>query len=193
MIQAHPLGILLAFIFVISIGSLFFWMFRVPPSLPLPVIQARRSVSALRKILVPVGESIPSERAVELACRLGHDQKAELVLVHVVTVPYSMSLDTPLLQQENAARHVLGIGCQIAERFGMHAETRLLRHRHVADAVLQVAREEQVDAIILGVGIKTRVPGTDWGRTTEELLQRAPCEVIVDKVPMSAEALTLAA
>ena len=94
---------------------------------------------------------------------------------------------------KSSARHALEIGCQIAERFGIHAETRLLRHRHAADGVLQVAGEEQVDAIVLGVGIKTRVPGTDWGRTTEELLQRASCEVIVDKVPMTAEALTLGA
>jgi len=177
----------------VSISSLFFWMFRVPPSLPLPVIQVRHSVSALRKIVVPIGETIPSERAVELACRLGHDQKADLVLVHVINVPYSMSLDTPLPEQEKAANRVLKIGCQIAEGFGIHARTRLVRQRHVADGVLQIAREEQADAIILGVGIKTRVPGMDWGRTTADLLQRAPCEVIVDKVPMSAETISLPA
>jgi nucleotide-binding universal stress UspA family protein len=193
MIQAHPIGILLAFVFAVLISSLFLWMFKVPPMLPLPVIQVRHSVSALRKIVVPIGESIPSERAVELACRLGHDQKAELVLVHVITVPYSMSLNAPLPEQEKAAQRVLEIGCQIAAGFGIHAQTRLLRQRHVADGVLQVARDEEADAIVLGVGIKSRVPGTDWGRTTADLLQRAPCEVIVDKVPMTAETMAFQA
>jgi nucleotide-binding universal stress UspA family protein len=193
MIQVHPIGIILALVFAVSIGSLFRWMFKVPPMLPLPVIQVQHSVSALRKIIVPIGETIPSERAVELACRLGHDQKADLVLVHVITVPYSMSLDAPLPEQEKSAQKVLEIGCQIAARFGIHAQTRLLRQRHVADGVLQVAREEEADAIVLGVGIKSRVPGTDWGRTTADLLQRAPCEVIVDKVPMSAETMALQA
>ncbi len=189
MIQLNPIGILLAFVFAVSIGSLFHWMFKVPPMLPLPVIQVEHSVSALHKIIVPIGDTIPSERAVELACRLGHDQKAELVLVHVITVPYSMSLNTPLPEQEKAAQKVLEIGRQIAIRFGIHPQTFVLHHRHVADAVLQVAREEEADAIVLGVGIKSRVPGTDWGRTTADLLQRASCEVIVDKVPMTAEAM----
>ncbi len=193
MIQAHPLGILFAFVFAVSIGSLFYWMFRVPPMLPLPVIQVRHSVSAMRKIIVPIGETIPSERAVELACRLGHDQTADLLLVHVITVPYSMSLNTPLPEQEKAAQRILEIGRQIAVGFGIHPQTFVLHHRHVADAVLQVAREEEADAIILGVGIKSRVPGTDWGRTTADLLQRAPCEVIVDKVPMSADTMGLQA
>ena len=193
MIQAHPIGILLAFVFAVLISSLFLWMFKVPPMLPLPVIRVQHSVSALRKIVVPIGETIPSERAVELACRLGHDQKADLVLVHVITVPYSMSLNTPLPEQEKAAQKVLEIGRQIAIGFGIHPQTIVLHHRHVADAVLQVAREEEADAIVLGVGIKSRVPGTDWGRTTADLLQRAPCEVIVDKVPMSAETIALQA
>lgn len=180
MVQLHPIGILLALIFVTAISSLFFWMFRVPPVLPLPVVKVRRSVSALHKILVPIGESIPSERAVELACRLGHDQKAELVLVHVITVPYSMSLDTALPVQEKSAHKVLELGCQIAEQFKVHAHTRIIRARQAAEGILQVAREEQPDAIVLGVGIKTRVPGADWGRTTSDLLRRAPCEVIVE-------------
>lgn len=193
MVQLHPLGFLLAFVFIGSIGSLFYWMFHVPPTFPLPVVRVHRSVSALHKILVPIGETIPSERAVEFACRLGHDQKAELVLVHVITVPYSMSLDTALPRQEKASKEFLEIGCQIASRFGIHAKTRIVRQRNAADGVLQVAREEQVDVIVLGVGQKRRAPGVDWGRTTSEVLQRATCEVVIDKVPMTAEAVSLEA
>lgn len=193
MVQLHPLGFLLAFVFIGAISSLFYWMFRVPPALPLPVIRVRRSVAALRKILVPIGETIPSERAVEFACRLGHDQKAELVLVHVITVPYSLSLDSALPREEKSSQEFLDIGSQIASRFGVHAKTRIVRQRNAADGVLQVAREEQVDVIVLGVGQKRRVPGMDWGRTTSDILQRATCEVVIDRVPMTAETVPLQA
>lgn len=193
MLQLHPLGFLLAFVFLGSVSSLFYWMFRVPPALSLPVVRVRRSVSALRRILVPIGETIPSERAVEFACRLGQEQKAELVLVHVITVPYSMSLDTALPRQEKASQEFLDIGCQIASRFGVRAKTRIVRHRNAADGVLQVAREEQVDMIVLGVGQKRRVPGLDWGNTTTEVLRRATCEVVIDRVPMTAETVALSA
>jgi nucleotide-binding universal stress UspA family protein len=195
MVQLHPIGILLGLVFVTAIGALFFWMFRVPPAMPLPVVKVRRSLTAVHKILVPVGVTIPSERAVELACRLGHDQKAELVLVHVITVPYTLALDTALPAEEKEAHEALELGCLIAERYGVRAHTRIIRERRAADGVLQVAREEEVDAIVLGVGVKRRVPGpgSEWGQTTAAIVNRAQCEVIVDKVPMEAQPIAFAA
>ena len=187
MVQLHPMGILLGLVFVFAVGSLFVWMFRVPPVLPLPVVKVRHSLQAIHKILVPVGETIPSQRAVELACRLGHDQKAELVLVHVITVPFTLSLDAALPVKEKEAHQALELASVIANQYGLHTHTRILRDRHAANGVLRVAQEEEVDAIVLGVGIKRRTPGSDWGQTTAEIVTRALCEVIVDKVPMEAQ------
>ncbi len=190
MIVANPLGILLAAVFFSSMAILFFWMFHVPPVLPLPVIKVRGSIEALHKLLVPVVEAIPSERAVELACRLGNGRKAELVLVHVIVVPYTLPLAAPMPEREKTAQETLELGNVIARRHGNHAQMRIVRHRSAAEGVLQVANEEQVDAIVLGVGVKTRVPG-EWGRTSQEILRRANCEVIVDKVPLVAQPLHL--
>jgi nucleotide-binding universal stress UspA family protein len=190
MIVANPLGILLAVIFACSMGILFFWMFHVPPALPLPVIKVRGSVEALHKLLIPIVEAIPSERAVELACRLGNGRKAELVLVHVIVVPYTLPLSAPMPEREKTAQETLELGHAIARRFHNHVQTRIVRHRSAVEGVLQVANEEQVDAIVLGVGVKTRVPG-EWGKTSQEILRRANCEVILDKVPMVAQPLHL--
>jgi nucleotide-binding universal stress UspA family protein len=182
----------LGLVFVTSIGALFFWMFRVPPALPLPVVKVHRSLQAIHKILVPIVEAIPSERAVELACRLGHDQKADLVLVHVIVVPHTLDLNAAMPDRERIAHEAIELGCMIAERVGCRAHTRILRHRNAADGILRVAREEQVDAIVLGVTDHPRVPG-EWGKTSIEILHRAPCEVVVDRVPVAAQPLTLAA
>jgi len=192
MIQAHPLGILLAVTFVSSMGLLFFWMFRVPPAVPLPVARVHRSVEAVRKILVPIVEAIPSERAVELACRVGNGKKGELILVHVIVVPYTMPLDAPIPEREKAAQEALDLGVMIAQRYGCQVQTRRVRHRSAVEGILETAREENVDAIVLGVGLKTRVPG-EWGRTSVEILRRAACEVIVDKVPIAAQPMVLTA
>ncbi len=189
MVQLSPLGILLGLVFVSAIGSLFLWMFRVPPLIPLPVVKVHRSVEAVRKILVPIVEAIPSERAVELACRMGHDQGAEIVLVNVIVVPYTLALNTPMPAREQAARDALELGSMIVQRYACHAVKRVIRHRSAADGILQVAREEAADAIILGVGAKSRVPG-EWGRTSNEVLHRATCEVIVDKVPIAVQPTT---
>ncbi len=186
MIEANPLGIFLAGIFAFSMGILFFWMFHVPPALPLPVIKVRGSIEAVHKILVPIVEAISSERAVELACRLGNGKKAELVLLHVIVVPYSLPLNAPMPEREKTAEQALELGCLIARRYGNHLHTHIIRRRNAAQGVLDVADQEQVDAIVLGVGVKPRVPG-EWGKTSLEILSRANCEVIVDKVPLPAQ------
>ncbi len=190
--DVHPLGAFLAVAFVSSMGTLFFWMFHVPPALPLSVVKVHGSVDAVHKIVVPIVEAMPSERAVELACRMGNGKKAELVLVHVIVVPYTMPLDAPLPEREQAARAALDLGSLIAHRHGCHVQTRIVRHRNAAEGILQTTREVQADAILLGIGLKSRVPG-EWGKTSEEILRRAECEVFLDKVPIAARPIALGA
>src|SRR5574341_424645 len=185
-LEGNPIGTLLALTFLAAMGALFYWMFRVPPALPLPVVQVHRSLQTMRKILVPIIEAFPSERAVEIAWRLGHEKKAELVLVHVIVVSYTLSLDAAMPNREKFANEPLEFGCMIAQRLACHVRAHVVRHRRVADGVLQAARDEKADAIVLGVGTKRRMPG-EWSQIAEEILRRAPCEVVVDKVPIPEE------
>lgn len=141
----------------------------------------------LRKVLVPILKKNLSAHAIELACRVGHDECAELVLVHVVVVPYTLSLDEPLPEQDRDAKEEFDLASTIAARYGCPARVRIVHQRYPADGVLQIAREEKVDAIVLGVGAEERVPG-EWEHTITEVLHRAECEVIIDRVPLAAQA-----
>jgi nucleotide-binding universal stress UspA family protein len=78
------------------------------------------------------------------------------------------------------------MGAAIAQRYGYAVTKRTIRHRSIPDAILHVAVEEDVDAIILGVGVKSRA-SSQWGKTSLEIMRRATCEVIVDKVPLEEE------
>ncbi len=191
MIELNPLGAVLAAIFVSSMAVLFIWMFHVPPALPLPVVKVHGSVEAVHKILVPIVEAISSERAVELACRLGNGKKADLVLAHVIVVPYTIPLEASIPEREREGKEAVELGATIAHQYGCHVVTRVVRHRNAAEGILEIARKEGVDAIVLGVGLKTRVPG-EWGKTSAEILRRSECEVIVDKVPMAARRIAMA-
>lgn len=192
MLEFNPVGIFLAVIFITSMVSLFVWMFRVPPAMPLSAAKVHQSVEAIHKILVPLGDAITSQRAVEVACRLGNGKKADLVLLHVIVVPHVLPLDAPMPDREKAAQDALELGAAIAHRLGHHVQSRVVRHRSAAEGILRIADEEKIDAIVLGVGIKSRVPG-EWGKTGEEVLRRANCEVLLDKVPMAAKRVSAAA
>jgi uncharacterized protein YhhL (DUF1145 family) len=95
-VQPHPLGVLIAIGFLLTLGVMLFWMLRLPQPLPQEVARAVYSVEAARTILVPILDLFYSERAVELACRLGRMQNATIVLAYIVEVPRLLTLDAPL-------------------------------------------------------------------------------------------------
>jgi len=183
----HPLGIGLAVLFVVLMVNLFRWMFRVPPQLSPVVAKARRSVAAWQRILVPVSEGVAAGRAVELACRLGEAQKAEIVLVYVVEVPLTLSLSAPMPAEEAKGQEVLQTVRHIVEQHNLPCETQVIPHRYVWGGILHLAREQQVDAIVMHVG-SGRSGSTDGiGRTAQEVLKRAECEVVLDRAPRRSE------
>ena len=72
-----PMGALLALAFVLSMGGLMWWMFKLPKYVPQEAAVTRHAVAALKRILVPTVGQPYSERGVELACRLGQEQQAD--------------------------------------------------------------------------------------------------------------------
>jgi nucleotide-binding universal stress UspA family protein len=180
----HPLGIALAVIFVGSMALLFRWMFAVPPMVPREVAAVSHSVAAMQRILVPVSGKVQSGRAVELACRLGGTQKAEIVLAYVLEVPFTLSLETRLPNEEARAQEALQTAQLIVEQHGLPVTTKLLPHRQAHAGILHLAKEEMVDAIVMSAGSDRPGSTEGVGRTSQEVLRRAPCEVILDKYPV---------
>jgi nucleotide-binding universal stress UspA family protein len=179
----NPIGILLAIVFVVSMGFLFFWMFRVPRAVPREVAAVRRSVAAMQRILVPVSGKIASGRAVELACRLGTAQKSEIVLAYIIEVPFTLSLGTPVPAEEARGQEALRTAQFIVEQHGLPVRTKIVPHRYAWGGILHLVKEETADAIVMSVGAGRPGQAEGVGRTTQEVLRRAECEVIVDKMP----------
>lgn len=182
-IHITPLGILLATLFAASMGGLLWWMLHPPAPMAPAVAKARRSVDALKRILVPtIGESY-AEHAVELACRLGKEQKAEILLLYVLEVPRTLPLNAPLPADEAKAQETLKRAQEIVYLHGLPWGIRIERAREAASGILHVAKEYDVDLIVLGTRPGAVRDQGILGRTTLALLRQAPCEVIVDKPP----------
>jgi nucleotide-binding universal stress UspA family protein len=129
-------------------------------------------------------QSMASERAVELACRLGEAQRAELMLLYVVEVPLTLPLTASMPDQEESGHDALETAKAIVARHNLPVSVRMIPERYAWDGILRVAAEENVDAIVMSLGVKRRRTGDEIGRTTQQVLRNAPCEVIVDKAPI---------
>jgi len=139
-------------------------------------------------ILGGLGTLVHVEHTAELACHLCEGRRSRLVFVYPIIVPLALPLDAALPDQERDARDAMERGMYIAAQRGCDAEARVVRHRRAADAILEVARAERFDKIVLGARFNLNVPHEyDIAETVEaEILRHAKCEVIVDHESIAA-------
>jgi nucleotide-binding universal stress UspA family protein len=133
--------------------------------------------------LVPTSGVPYAEKGIELACRLGTEQKAEIVLTHVLEIPRTLPLNAPIPEAEKEANEALNRAKEIVELHNLVPILRLERAREAGEGIVKVAKDNQVDVIVLGIRPTWRGSQNIWGRTTDILLRKAPCEVIFDKLP----------
>jgi len=176
------LGAFLAFIFAASMGVLLWWMFHVPRAIPLAAAKARRAVGAIKKILVPTSGALYSERGIELACRLGEEQKAEIYLVTIIEVSRTLPLEAPMPEAEAKAEDIIKRGESIVSLRGLKAKGEVRRGRIAGEEIIRAAKDWEADLIVMGIRSEIRMAQEILGRTSDLVLHRAPCEVIVDKL-----------
>jgi len=179
----HPLGVSIATVFTVAMSSLLWWMLHPPKAVSFVAAKVRVAVDQIKVILVPTIGTEYSERGIELACRLGQEQHATIQLVNIVEVPLSLPLGAILPEQEEAALNVLQQGKGIVETHNLTSVTRLERARHAAEKLVEIVQKENIELIVLGLFPKLGGVENVIGRTTETLLRRLPCEIIIDAKP----------
>jgi ubiquinone biosynthesis protein len=127
----------------------------------------RRKASGVRvtRVLVGTDLSPTSERAVEWAKELAERFEAELLVLQVVS-------DGPAAAAEELAR--------FAERVaGPQARTRVATGDDPADTIVQAAREEKADVVVLGsAGMQGRKEFL-LGNVPNRVSHNAPCTVVI--------------
>lgn len=181
--QVTFLGAVLAALFAITMGGLLWWMLHPPAQIQPAVAKARHAIGAFKRILVPTSGVTYAEKAIELACRLGVEQQAEIVLTYVMEIPRTLPLNASIPEAETEANLSLERGKEIVELHNLIPITRLERAREAGEGIIKVAKENDVDVIVLGIRPTWHGSQNIWGRTTDILLRKAPCEVIIDKLP----------
>ncbi len=181
-IQITFLGTVFAFVFTASMGALLWWMFHVPRAIPLAAAKARRAVGAIKKILVPTSGTFYSEKGIELACRLGEEQKAEIYLVTVLEVPRTLPLEAPMPEAESKAQDIIKRGEEIVSLRGLQAKGEVRRGRVAGEEIIRAAKDWEADLIVMGIRSQVTMAQDILGRDSDLVLRRAPCEVILDKL-----------
>ncbi len=135
-------------------------------------------MSTTRVVALVTGDAV-DEPMIEMACMLARRQNAQLFMVAALVVERSLPLDAPLTEAAAQVRRALERAKSIASCMGSVAETRELRTRDVAAALVDEAADLGCDHIILGFAGEARGPG--W-TVAEQVLRNAPCSVWLHKL-----------
>jgi nucleotide-binding universal stress UspA family protein len=177
------MGSFLALLFSGSMAAFLWWMLHPPRQVGEAAAKARHSLFAVKRILVPTSGFPYSERGVELACRLGQEQRAQIFLAYIMEIPRTMPLGIPLPDLEQKAREALERADSIVVLHGLKTDKMVHRARIAGEEISRIAREKDVDMIVLGIRSHVGLTENILGRTSDVILRQAPCEVIIDKLP----------
>ncbi len=168
---------------------------------PLPVVMVRSGVReslagrpAYRRILVPAIGTDPGRAAQEMAFSVARRTGAQVSIVHVVTTAPKGDREAYLLgsdriplevdaQRAEVAAHVMEDARAFAEQMGVDADTAIRTGASAAQEILALARERQVDLLVVAANLRQLSGRPFLGHGVEELLEEAEATVVVVTAP----------
>jgi nucleotide-binding universal stress UspA family protein len=147
----------------------------------------RRSTPAqlqLKRILVPVDFSVPSQEALNFARRLASSFGADITLLHVVeNMPVAVFPEMPAYLDysgedfDAAERDLQALAAEVAG--GLKTVRAMVRNGLAAHEIVEAARELDSDLIVIATHGYTGWKHFCLGSTAERVVRTAPCPVFV--------------
>jgi len=137
----------------------------------------------INKILVAARGNGVDQVAVELACKISRKTKAKIFIVYVIEVNRSLPVDAIIKSDMESAEKVLMEAEEYAQENDFEVETEIIQARDVGPAIIEVAHQNSVDMIIMGMTYKKRFGSFSMGNAVPHVLEEAPCRVVICREP----------
>jgi nucleotide-binding universal stress UspA family protein len=180
-IQVTVAGAVIALGIAAAVGAVLWWMLH-PPSSHVQRIAAEAESELERMVgslIVAFSPEIDSSHMMVLAAKLARGERSELLAIYVIEVPYTLPPDAEMESEERAALDALGAAETIAQKSNVTIRTETIKARSTKQAVLDVAKREKANLIILGSYREGKYSGAPLGREIEEIAADAKCDVLI--------------
>lgn len=188
-VATHPFGRTIGFIWM-GVGLLMYVVYRKAKGYSLTRTLEKAVVPVSMQadidydqILAPITGSRISDEMMVLACQLATEKKSAIDGLYVIEVPLNLPLDASLVNERAKAAKVLKAGALIASQFKVKFTPHVVTARQAGRAIVEEAANRRSEVIILGTTRKRRIGNLVFGRTSDFVLDHAPCEVLLNLVP----------
>ncbi|MFQ5863317.1 MAG: universal stress protein [Candidatus Brocadiales bacterium] len=137
----------------------------------------------IKKVLCPVDYSVCSQDAFKYAAHIARIESAKMYLVHVVDIrsfghESTLDLDVPKPGEDAIKRIKEELVKKAADEVeGVDIEPIVIVGVPVKD-ILSVAKEKEVDLIVMGTHGRTGLSHVIVGSVAENVVRKAPCPVL---------------
>jgi basic amino acid/polyamine antiporter, APA family len=135
------------------------------------------------RILVPMKLGPIGEEVIATAIKLAEEQGSTVSALHVVRVPLDKPLDADMFEAVESADSSIAEAKLLASEHGVTVEGTVVRARSIGEAIVEEARREGVDLIVMGSAPRWRRQSRFFSPTVDYVLRHAPCEVMVIAYP----------
>jgi nucleotide-binding universal stress UspA family protein len=180
-VHVTVIGAAIALIIAGLVGATLYWML-TPPASHVQRIAAEAESEFERlvgSLIVVFSPDIDSSHMMALAAKLARGERSELLALYIIEVPYTLPPDAEMPLEERASLDALGAAETIANKNNVAIRTETLKARSTKQAVLDVAKREKANLIILGSFREGKYTGAPLGRTIEEIAADAKCDVLI--------------
>lgn len=167
----------------IFFGLAIYFYFRKKQSIPpagkveiqkikMPEFQAKK----YKHILVPTRGGKETQ-TVQMACEIAKVHGADVTAVHVIEVPFSLPLETPLYHRTVVASSILNRAEAIGREFNIGMKLRVVHARTVDTAILELIEKEEYDLLVMGTVLSAAGASKGYGAVVERVLKGSTCPV----------------
>jgi basic amino acid/polyamine antiporter, APA family len=115
--------------------------------------------------------------SVQLACELAKLHGANITAVHVIEVPYTMPIDTPLAVSDERGKAALKRAEAIAREHRLTIEIELIRSRSLEEAYLSLIENKHFDLVVIGAAGNELDDPSAFGYRAKKIFSDAACRV----------------
>jgi nucleotide-binding universal stress UspA family protein len=137
----------------------------------------------LDRILVAARGNGVDQSAVELACMIGKKAKAKIFIVYVIEVNRGLPVDAIIKPDMELAEKVLLEAEEFAQQNDFEVETEIIQAREVGPAIIEVARQNKINLIIMSMNYKKRFGSFTMGNAVPHVLEESSCRVLICREP----------
>jgi len=181
MLHVSLAGALVAVFIAGAMASTLWWMLHPPSSFVQRLAaEAEHQLERLvGSVIVVFSADIESGHMMALAVKLAHGERSDLLAVYVIDVPFTLPPDATMPDEERTALDSLGAAEAIAMHSGVNIRTDIIKTRNTSQAVLDLAKREKANLIVLGSYRDGKYTGAPLSSEIEEIAANAKCDVLI--------------